>query len=129
MTKKLGFKALVLVTGLGLSVVLVSGCNPERARQDHESFRCAAGGRQACAEYGHQGTRWPRRKRTPRRSNLNSTPSSGPAGLDCGTNVGRMGCISQAGFPDGNPALLAVRPGNSSAPTGLTLHQDESASL
>ena len=29
MTKKLGFKALTLATGLGLSVVLVSGCNPE----------------------------------------------------------------------------------------------------
>jgi hypothetical protein len=28
-TKKLGFKALTLATGLGLSVVLVSGCNPE----------------------------------------------------------------------------------------------------
>jgi hypothetical protein len=28
-TKKLGFKALSLATGLGLSVVLVSGCNPE----------------------------------------------------------------------------------------------------
>ena len=29
MTKKLGFKAFTLATGLGLSVVLVSGCNPE----------------------------------------------------------------------------------------------------
>ena len=29
MTKKLGFKALTLATGLGLSLVLVSGCNPE----------------------------------------------------------------------------------------------------
>jgi hypothetical protein len=28
-TKKLGFKALTLATCLGLSVVLVSGCNPE----------------------------------------------------------------------------------------------------
>jgi hypothetical protein len=28
-TKKLGFKALTLTIGLGLSVVLVSGCNPE----------------------------------------------------------------------------------------------------
>ena len=28
MTKKLGFKALTLATGLGLAVV-VSGCNPE----------------------------------------------------------------------------------------------------
>jgi hypothetical protein len=28
-TKKLGFKLLSLATGVGLSVVLVSGCNPE----------------------------------------------------------------------------------------------------
>jgi hypothetical protein len=28
-TKKLGFKALTLAAGLGLAVVLVSGCNPE----------------------------------------------------------------------------------------------------
>ena len=46
MTKKLGFKALTLATGLGLSVVLVSGCNPED-REDHESSQCAAGGREA----------------------------------------------------------------------------------
>ena len=29
MTKKLGFKALALATGPCLSLVLVSGCNPE----------------------------------------------------------------------------------------------------
>ena len=29
MTKKLGFKAFTLASGLGLSVALVSGCNPE----------------------------------------------------------------------------------------------------
>jgi hypothetical protein len=28
-TKTLGLKALTLVAGLGLSIVLVSGCNPE----------------------------------------------------------------------------------------------------
>jgi len=28
-TKKLGFKALTLAAGMGLSLMLVSGCNPE----------------------------------------------------------------------------------------------------
>ena len=125
MTKMLGFKALALATGMSLSLVLVSGCNPEEpAKTATPPSESACG--QACPQR-HRCTSRP----CPEGRGQDEVTRRGHPGLAevdrCDFRVGWMNCTLRAVFPGGNAAFFVLR-AVQFTPSWLDDGRDEAAS-